>query len=173
MIFLILAVGLCGLCTFQFKREADLRQTLEGLSRTNAVVMGERDEARKEAVKWKSEVTDATAQSTTFETINRSNNVVIKKLSSQIREATNAVAGMTRNRDEYKNLFEQQRSISVKATEATQKIKADAEAELKRLAAVAEERTVAANKCVKEYNELVSTFEKFRAQVLAQQSPAK
>ncbi len=173
LIFLILALGLCGLCTFQFKREGELRQALERLSRTNATVMGERDEARKEALRWKADVTEKTSQFAGLEDTIRSNSLIIKTLSSQYRGATNTVAGLTRNRDEYKDLFEQQRHLSEKATAATLKIKTEAEAELKRLAALAEERTTAANKCVQEYNELVRTFEKFRAQVLAPPPPAK
>ena len=173
LIFLILALGLCGLCTFQFKREGELRQTLEGLSHTHATVMGERDEARKEALRWKADVTEKTSQFAGLEDMVRSNNLILNTLRAQYRGATNTVAGLSRNRDEYKDLFEQQRSISEKATAATLKIKGDAEAELKRLAALAEERTTAANKCGQEYTELVRTFEKFRAQVLAQQQPAK
>lgn len=174
LIFALLALGLCGLCTFQFKKEGELRRTLEDLSQAHAVVSAERDEARREALRWKNEVTEATARSATFEDQIRSNRTDVLNLRNLLRSATNTVVALTRSRDAFKERFEQQAEITVKATAATQKLKADAEAEIQRIAAIAEERTTTANKYAKDYQELAAACEKLRAELQAKlAAPAK
>lgn len=171
VIFAILALGLCGLCTVQFRREGQLRGVMEDLSRTNAAVTGQLEEARKEGNRWKGEVTELTTRFAEADSQLRSNKVEISTLNTQLRTATNNVASLTRSRDAFKGRFEEQAEITRKATEATLKLKADAEAEIKKIAAIAEERTATANKYAADYKELLAAFEKFRAQ--AQPAPAK
>jgi hypothetical protein len=174
LIFAILALGLCGLCTFQFKKEGELRLAVEGLSRTNALVIGEREDARKEALRWKTEVTEATMRSATSDNLIRSNQTEIMNLKSSLRAATNEVASLTRSRDGFKERFEQQAAVAVRASEGSKKLKAEAEAEIQRIAAIAEERTATANKYAKDYQELVAACEKLRAELQAKPaSPSK
>ena len=170
VIFAVLALGLCGLCTVQFRREGQLRGVMEDLSRTNAAVTGQLEEARKEGNRWKGEVTDLTTRFAEADSQLRTNKVEISALQVQLRGATNNVASLTRSRDAFKSRFEEQADITRKATEATLKLKTDAEAEIKRIAAIAEERTATANKYAADYKELLAAFEKFRAQ--AQAAPA-
>ena len=174
LIFAFLALGLCCLNSFQFKKEGELRRALEDLSQTHAVVNAERDEARREALRWKNEVTEATARSATFEDQIRSNRTDLLNLRNLLRSATNSVVALTRSRDAFKERFEQQAEITVKATAATQKLKVEAEAEIQRIAAIAEERTTTANKYAKDYQELAAACEKLRAELQAKlAAPAK
>ncbi len=171
VIFAILALGLCGLCTFQFKREGELRGALENLSRTNGALSGQLEEARKEGARWKGEVTDITTRFAEADALARTNRTEISALKGQLRQATNSVASLSRSRDAFKERFEEQAEITRQATEASRKLKAQAETEIKRIATVAEERTATANKYAADYKELLEAFEKYRAQVAAQ--PAK
>lgn len=171
IIFAILALGLCGLCTFQFRKEGQLRRTLEELSRTNAVVTGDLEESRKEAARWKDEVTETSARLAEAEAVLRTNKTEIASLKSLLRGASNNVVALTKVRDAYKERFEEQAEITRRATELTKKLKAEAEAEILKIKTLAEERTATANKYAQDYKELVEAFEKFRAQ--AQAPPAK
>lgn len=167
LIFALLALGLCGLCTFQFSREGQLRVTLENLSRTNATVTGELEDARKEGARWKAEVTEVSKHLVDNEALVQSNKVELTALKTLLRSTSNTVVSVTSSRDAFKERFEQQAEITRKAVEATKKLKTDAEAEIKKIAAVAEERTATANKYAADYKELVEAFEKFRAQAQA------
>jgi len=171
VIFAVLAIGLCALCTFQFRKEGQLRAEVEALSRAQAGVTGDLVESRKEAARWKGEVTEATSRFAEFDSVLRSNKTEMASLKSLLRHASNSVVALTSSRDAFKGRFEEQAEITRRASEASRKLKAEAEAEIQKIAAIAEERTATANKYAKDYKELLDAFEKFRAQ--AQPAPAK
>jgi len=167
LIFAMLALGLCGLVTFQFRKEGKLRVVLEDLSLTNAVLTGALIESRKEVDRWKGEVSELSVRLAEAEAVGRTNKLEIGALSSALRGSSNNVVLLTKSRDAFKERFEEQAEITRRATEATKKLKAEAEAEIQKIAAIAEERTATANKYAKDYKDLVETFETFRAQAQA------
>ena len=86
---------------------------------------------------------------------------------------TNQISKMAAQRDEWKKVFEEQRQITVQATEATKRLKEDADAKIAEASKIAGDNAKIANKYAADYQELADAFEKFRAQAQAHAKPAK
>ena len=176
VIFGILALGLCGLCTFQFKSLADMREKIEKMSIEKGAVTAEREAALREGQAWKAEVTLLNDKLVHSESIQKTNALTLSILAQQLKAVssmTNQISKMAAQRDEWKKVFEEQRQITVQATEATKRLKEDADAKIAEASKIAGDNAKIANKYAADYKELADAFEKFRAQAQAQAKPSK
>jgi chromosome segregation ATPase len=173
-IFAVLALGLCGLCTYQFKTLAELRGQLEKMSVDKGGVAAERDAALKEGQAWKSEVTVLNDRLVALEATQKTNATEIATLNRHLRSVstiTNQIPGLVKQRDDWKKVFEEQREITLQATAATKKLKEEADTKIAESARIANENAKTANKYAADYKELAEACEKLRAQLTA--PPAK
>ncbi len=174
VIFGLLALGLCGLITYQFKSQAELREKLEKMSQDKGALGVERDAALKEGQTWKTEVSSLNDKLVHFEAVQKTNQAELITLKRDLKRAndlTNQIPRLIGQRDDWKKAFEEQRDMTVRASEATKKLKEDAEAKIAEASKVANENAKTANKYAADYKELVAAFEKLRTQI--PEKPAK
>ena len=172
-ILAVLALGLCGLCTYQFGQLGGLTAQVERLSVTNALVLTERDAGLKDAANWKQNLAETSARQAEAEQKAQAKDGVqmslqrrLTDVTGRLETATAELAVVTRSRDELKALYEKQRQTTLAANDVSKQ----AEAQTKEFEQAFQQQKASAEECVREYQKLGEEYKKLVARLA---SPGK
>lgn len=170
-LLIVLALGLCALCVYQWWRETETRQSIQGLYNTQFTLESEIQQHTNRIHNMDLRIAELVNDVTRFQGIVRTNETTIIQLRTEINGLEDTNQWLNAQLEVYTNAFSQATNQLSEAydnikkqNELIQQVVSERDEFVTRLNQSIEER----NQVVAQYNELVGKVEQIQSQIDAQ-----
>jgi chromosome segregation ATPase len=143
VVLIVLALGLCGLCAFQWVRETRLRGRVDGLQAERQVLAEEKAAAEAQAKRFQEEIRRVERERIELRASSETNALTNQRLRLELQKVVLEAEQAKRTADSYKAAFDKANASIREQNEAVAKLKSD-------YVKLAEDRNAQVNR----YNEL-------------------